>query len=100
MNFQPTGACDPLDAPAVAAFYAMGPQLRALIRQQWTGITRHASGHAMGPKSKFNPTRQHGSRICSDRLGRGAALRTAGRQRSGIWRGLSMSELFGMEMSF
>ena len=38
VNFQPTGACEPLDAPAVAAFYAMGPQLRALIRQQWTGI--------------------------------------------------------------
>jgi hypothetical protein len=38
VNFQPTGACEPLDAPAVAAFYAMGPQLRALIRQQWVGL--------------------------------------------------------------
>jgi hypothetical protein len=38
VNWQPTGVCEPLDDPAVAAFYAMGPQLRALIRQQWVGL--------------------------------------------------------------
>jgi hypothetical protein len=38
VNWQPTGASEPLDAPAVAAFYAMGPQLGALIRQQWVGL--------------------------------------------------------------
>ena len=37
-GWQPTGAVDPLDAPAVAAFYAMGPQVGWPIRQQWAGI--------------------------------------------------------------
>ena len=37
-DFKPTGACDPLDQPALAAFYAMGPQVGWPIRQQWAGI--------------------------------------------------------------
>ena len=73
VNFQPTGACEPLDAPAVAAFYAMGPQLRALIRQQWAGIpvgARPVTYWVANP----NPTQpgNTGSRIRADRLGRGA----------------------------
>ena len=37
-GWQPTGAVDPLDQPAVAAFYAMGPQVGWPVRQQWSGI--------------------------------------------------------------
>jgi hypothetical protein len=36
INWQPSGACEPLDAAAVAQFYAQGPQLTPLVRQQWT----------------------------------------------------------------
>ena len=32
----PPAAVDPLDAAAVSAFYAAGPQIRPLVRQQWT----------------------------------------------------------------
>jgi hypothetical protein len=36
-NFIPPGAVDPLDAPAVTAFFNAGPQLCGLIRPQWSG---------------------------------------------------------------
>ena len=55
VNFQPTGACDPLDAPAVAAFYAMGPQLRALIRQQWVGLPRQPNPSRTGYQIQIQP---------------------------------------------
>src|SRR5262245_28423740 len=35
VNWPPPGAVDPLDTPAVNAFYAVGPQLCGLIRPQW-----------------------------------------------------------------
>ena len=38
VDWPPTGAVDPLDATAVTAFYARGPQMGAMVRQQWTGI--------------------------------------------------------------
>jgi hypothetical protein len=39
LNFQPSGACEPLDASAVSQFYAQGPQtFPVLIRQQWSTI--------------------------------------------------------------
>jgi hypothetical protein len=31
----PNANVDPLDSPAVSAFYAVGPQLPGLVRQQW-----------------------------------------------------------------
>jgi hypothetical protein len=34
----PPAAVDPLDTPAVNAFFAAGPQLCGLIRQQWSTI--------------------------------------------------------------
>jgi hypothetical protein len=37
-NWKPTGGCDPLDTPAVNAFYAAGPQATPLIRTQWSTI--------------------------------------------------------------
>jgi hypothetical protein len=38
-NWVPPGAVEPLDASAVAAFYAAGPQIMPLlVRQQWSGI--------------------------------------------------------------
>ncbi len=37
-GWQPTGAVDPLDQAALAAFYAMGPQVGWPVRQQWSGI--------------------------------------------------------------
>jgi hypothetical protein len=38
LNWQPSGACEPLDTPAVNAFYAQGPQTLPLVRSRWTGI--------------------------------------------------------------
>jgi hypothetical protein len=38
-NFIPPAAVDPLDTPAVNAFYAQGPQtMPLLVRQQWSTI--------------------------------------------------------------
>jgi hypothetical protein len=37
-NWAPPGAVDPLDASAVAAFHAAGPQPPPLVRQQWSTI--------------------------------------------------------------
>jgi hypothetical protein len=37
-NFRPSGAVDPLDTPAVNAFYAQGPQATPLVRPQWATI--------------------------------------------------------------
>ena len=37
-GWQPTGAVDPLDQAAVAAFYNQGPQVGWPVRQQWSGI--------------------------------------------------------------
>jgi hypothetical protein len=38
-NFVPSAALDPLDASAVAAMYAAGPQIMPiLVRQQWSGV--------------------------------------------------------------
>jgi hypothetical protein len=34
-NWVPPAAVDPLDAPAVTAFFAAGPQICGLIRAQW-----------------------------------------------------------------
>ena len=38
VGWVPTGGCEPLDASAVAAFFAAGPQFGWPIRQQWSGI--------------------------------------------------------------
>ena len=35
-NFVPSAAFDPLDTPAVTAFYAAGPQPPPLVRTQWS----------------------------------------------------------------
>jgi hypothetical protein len=35
-NWVPPPAVDPLDTAAVNAFYAAGPQLLGLVRQQWS----------------------------------------------------------------
>jgi hypothetical protein len=35
-NWVPSAAFDPLDTPALNAFYAVGPQATPLVRQQWT----------------------------------------------------------------
>ena len=35
----PSGAVDPLDAPAVNAFYAVGPQVCGSIKTQWSGLS-------------------------------------------------------------
>jgi hypothetical protein len=49
-NFIPPGAVDPLDTPAVNAFFNAGPQLCGLIRPQWSTqfvappVTRWVSG--------------------------------------------------------
>ena len=64
-NFQPTGACEPLDSAGVAAFYAMGPQLRAFIRQQWTGIPV-ARPVTLGGEPEPNAAGQSGARIRAD----------------------------------
>jgi hypothetical protein len=37
-NWVPPGAVDPLDTPAVNAFYAAGVQPPPLVRQQWSTI--------------------------------------------------------------
>jgi hypothetical protein len=37
-TFIPPGAVDPLDASALSAFYAAGPQAPPLVRQQWSMI--------------------------------------------------------------
>ena len=34
----PSGNVEPMDAAAVAAFYAAGPQMPGKVQQQWTGI--------------------------------------------------------------
>jgi hypothetical protein len=97
VNFQPTGACEPLDAAGVAAFYAMGPQLRAFIRQQWTGIpvARPVTYWVVNPNPTLpgNPGREY----VLNGLGSGLPF---AQQWGGIWWGLSMSELFGIEASF
>jgi hypothetical protein len=36
-SWVPPAACDPLDGPAVTAFFNAGPQLCGLIRAQWAG---------------------------------------------------------------
>jgi hypothetical protein len=63
VNWPPTGACDPLDAPAVAAFYQMGPQLGALIRQQWVGlpVTAGVTRWVVNPQPTLpgNPGREY-----------------------------------------
>jgi hypothetical protein len=38
INWGPSGNCEPLDAPAVNAFYAAGVQPPGLIRQQWSNV--------------------------------------------------------------
>jgi hypothetical protein len=42
INFRPSGNCEPLDTPAVNAFYAQGPQLLGLVRPQWATIPVNA----------------------------------------------------------
>jgi len=37
-NWSPPAAVDPLDGPAVTAFWNAGVQLLGLVRQQWNGI--------------------------------------------------------------
>jgi hypothetical protein len=37
-NWVPSNAVDPLDSPAVNAFYARGPQITPLIRGQWSDV--------------------------------------------------------------
>jgi hypothetical protein len=37
-NFVPSAAFDPLDTPALNAFYAAGPQPTPLVRQQWSTV--------------------------------------------------------------
>jgi hypothetical protein len=37
VGWPPNGAVDPLDATAVTAFYALGPQPLGLVRPQWVG---------------------------------------------------------------
>jgi len=37
-NFVPSAALDPLDASALSAFYAAGPQATPLVRQQWSTV--------------------------------------------------------------
>jgi hypothetical protein len=37
-DWVPHGNCEPLDAAALNAFYAAGPQTAGLIRQTWSGI--------------------------------------------------------------
>jgi hypothetical protein len=33
-----SNAADPLDVSGVQAFYALGPQITPLVRQQWVGV--------------------------------------------------------------
>jgi hypothetical protein len=46
-TFIPSGACEPLDAEAVQAFWNAGPQLCPLVRQQWENllVTRYPATH-------------------------------------------------------
>jgi hypothetical protein len=37
-DWRPPGAVDPLDAPAVSAFYAAGVQPPPLVRSQWSTV--------------------------------------------------------------
>jgi hypothetical protein len=37
-NFIPSAAMDPLDTPAVNAFWRAGPQITPLVRQQWSTV--------------------------------------------------------------
>jgi len=37
-SFVPSGACEPLDVEAVAAFHRVGPQIAPLIRMQWDNL--------------------------------------------------------------
>jgi hypothetical protein len=37
-NWVPSNAVDPLDTPAVNAFWAAGPRPLGLVRQQWSDI--------------------------------------------------------------
>jgi len=37
-NFVPPAAVDPLDTPAVTAYWNVGPQATPLVRQQWSTI--------------------------------------------------------------
>jgi hypothetical protein len=37
-NWIPTVNCDPLDTAAVNAFFAAGPKLTGLVRQQWSTV--------------------------------------------------------------
>jgi hypothetical protein len=39
IGWTPTGAVDPLDTPAVNAFYAAGPQVCGSIKTQWSGLS-------------------------------------------------------------
>ena len=47
----PSGAVDPLDAPAVNAFYAVGPQVCGSIKTQWSGLSVAA------PVTRWTPRR-------------------------------------------
>jgi hypothetical protein len=38
VDWVPSGAVEPLDGAAVAAFHAAGPQITPLVRAQWSGV--------------------------------------------------------------
>lgn len=37
-NWLPSAAVDPIDTPAIAAFFAAGPQQSGMVRARWTQI--------------------------------------------------------------
>jgi hypothetical protein len=59
LNWTPSGSVDPLDAPALAAFFAVGPQVPLNpVRTQFTGINVVPATTAWLPvPGTGNPTR-------------------------------------------
>jgi hypothetical protein len=72
LNWKPSGGVDALDAAALAAVYAAGPQDLSPVLPHWTGISVNAPatywisaggglfrltglGSALAPKSYINP---------------------------------------------
>jgi hypothetical protein len=61
VGWTPSGSVDPIDAPALAAFYAVGPQFPGNpIRTQFTGIDVVPAITSWSPvPGTSNPTRQY-----------------------------------------
>ena len=58
-GWTPTGQVDPLDTPAVNAFYAAGPQLNGPIKTQWSALSVAAPVTRWVERVNPNPYREY-----------------------------------------